>query len=695
MHRDKPSRFITHIEKQRKTLFLWSPVAMGAGIVSYFNGVGDIPFETYVASGFFLILALSKSVQSYAKTGRNMWLIAMLLSIAMSLFVVGHGAAQYRTYSLQTPLLDRDIPPAVIEGTIEKLVVLDGGTAKRVILDDVSTHDHDDVTIDRVRLKTYHFKGDDWQNGDRVQVRAKLLPPSGPVIPDGFDFRFKAYYDGLSAVGYTMGDAQKVAFSNAKTDHVQHFRDSIGSRLYDVMDPRYAGIAQALLTGERSGISDDDTESLRASGLAHLLAISGLHIGLVAGCVFFFVRYGLVLVPGLALRRPIKKYAAICAIIIAFGYMVLAGATVPTVRAFIMTSLVLLAIILDRSALNMRLVAFAAMIVMIITPEAVLGPSFVLSFAAVAGLIAFYQGAGRQWLMNARSHQPLWRPVYYVAGIIATTVVATLATAPFSVMFFNRFAVYSVIANVGAMPLMAFLVMPFGLISTLLIPFNLDHYVWWVMEWGLINIVNIATQVASYDQANLYLPSFGYFGMTLICVGFLWLILWQGYWRWIGVLSIIIAFIIPHYDVPPRILISDKMETILIVDKNVDNLYKIGRMNRYTKSNWLGFLGVSPAVDIPSWEGGDKSKSGHYKCDDMACFLTKNDQKIGIALNPISMGSVCQNSDFVIAKIPIEDDLCREKMIIDRFDIWRNGPTLLIVGREHYTVKTVRGDESQ
>jgi competence protein ComEC len=324
-----------------------------------------------------------------------------------------------------------------------------------------------------------------------------------------------------------------------------------------------------------------------------------------------------------------------------------------------------------------------------------LGPSFVLSFAAVAGLIAFYQGAGRQWLMNARSHQPLWRPIYYLAGIIATTVVATLATAPFSVMFFNRFAVYSVIANVGAMPLMAFLVMPFGLISTLLIPFHLDHYVWWVMEWGLVNIVDIATVVASYHQANLYLPSFGYFGTAFICIGFLWLILWQGYWRWMGVVSIVIAFLIPHFDVPPRILISDKMDTILIVDKNVDNLYQIGRMNRYTKSNWLGFLGVSPDVDIPTWNNGDKSISARYICDDMACFISAGNQKIGIVLNPIIFPTVCQNSDFVIAKIPIEGDLCRGKTIIDRFDIWRNGPTLITVNRGHYTVKTVRGDAGQ
>ncbi len=677
------------IAKQRKSLFLWAPVMMGLGIVVYFTADATISWAMLGGGLFFIILALSKSIHSYSKTGQNRWLWCVLMSLTLLLFMVGYSSAQWRTQALSTPLLEKNIPPVDITATIEKLVKLDGGKAKRVILRDIII-DNKNIKLHRVRLKTYHFKGDDWRNGDRVMVRAKLMPPSGPVMPGGFDFRFKAYYEGLSAVGYTMGNAELISKSSTQQNFVQSIRDIIGARLYGVMDDRYAGTAQALLTGERAGITKDDTEALRTSGLAHLLAISGLHIGLVAGCVFFFVRLFLAMIPKMALYHPIKKYAAACAIIIAFTYMILAGATVPTVRAFIMTSLVLLAVILDRSALNMRLVALAAMIVMVTTPEAVIGPSFVLSFAAVAALIAFYQGIGRQWLVNARAFHPLWRPVYYVAGVVATTIIATLATAPFSVMFFNRFAVYSVVSNIAAMPLMAFIVMPFGLLSMLLTPLGLDGYTLPIMEWGIAKITDVAHAVSDYPDANLYLPSFGVIDTILISVGFLWLVLWRGILRWGGLLFCMIGFIIPHITTKPIIMISDKMSAIMIVDKSSDKPFLTGKMNGYLKSNWLESLGYSSDVDILNYNKGDNINNSMGYCDDMTCRLKIDAVRVTIILNPSATQMACQDTDLVITKIPMVNRYCDTPQVIDRFDIWRNGATTITFNNGRYDIKTVK-----
>ncbi len=392
----------------------------------------------------------------------------------------------------------------------------------------------------------------------------------------------------------------------------------------------------------------------------------------------------------MALYYPIKKYAAACAIVIAFTYMILAGATVPTVRAFIMTSLVLLAVILDRSALNMRLVALAAIIVMVTTPEAVMGPSFVLSFAAVAGLIAFYQGVGREWLVNARAFHPLWRPIYYVAGVIATTIIATLATAPFSVMFFNRFAVYSVIANVAAMPLMAFVVMPFGLLAMLVTPFGLEGHILPVMEWGIAKIIEVAHAVSNYEGADLHLPSFGPLDTVLISIGFLILVLWRGHLRWIGLMMVIIAFFIPQTQGQSKIYIDEKMKAIMIVDKSMDKPFLIGRMNGYLKRNWLGGEGYDPDGDIVNYRNGDNIDLSNGYCDDFMCSYNFDGVKTGIIHNPLSVYHACKDNDLIIAKIPVSYDDCENAYVIDRFSVWRKGAMTITFKDGQYEIKSVK-----
>jgi competence protein ComEC len=683
---------IKEIEKQRKSLFLWSPVMIGAGIITYFTFNDAIAWTLIGSAVFFVVLAIAKSVHSYSKTGHTFWLFMMIITIAMGLFVLGYGLAKYRTDSLNTPMITKDYF-GYIEGTIEKIVPMDGGKAKRVILND-SKIENDDRVL-RVRLKTYHFKGNDWGNGDRVIVRVKLMGPSGAIMPGGFDFSRKAYFERFSGVGYTIGNAVLVSKSSQNRSylgHIQSFRDYIGQRVYAAMTPDHAAIAQALLTGERDGMRNDDIEALRVSGLAHLLAISGLHIGLVAGCMFFFVRLILVIIPGIALRYPIKKWAAVCAIIIAGCYMVLAGATVPTVRAFIMTSLVLLAVILDRSALNLRLVALAAIIVMMTTPESVMGPSFVLSFAAVAALIVFYQGVGRQWMVSARAYHPLWRPFYYILGVIITSLVATLATAPFSVMFFNRFAVYSLLSNIGAMPIMAFIVMPFGLLSVLIIPFGLDESLWPIMAWGIDQIQNIAHMTTAMPHADLRLPSFTDYEIFLISLAFIWLLLWRGILKLIAIPIIIICFISASYSGHAQIMISEKMDAILIVDKSRDKLFLIGKMNKYLKENWLGSLGLHPAVDMLQFKKGNNIDSSLGFCDDMMCSLHFDKVRVAVIINPISINQACQIHDIVISRVPMVNHFCigDDIAIIDRFDVWRHGATTVTFHVNRYDITTVK-----
>ena len=212
--------------------------------------------------------------------------------------------------------------------------------------------------------------------------------------------------------------------------------------------------------GERGAIPADVLAAMRDSGLAHLLAISGLHVGLVAGILFFAARGGCALVPAVALRFPIKKWAAVVALIGAFGYLLLAGAPVPTQRAFVMVGLVLVAVLVDRRGISMRLVVWAAMFILLVRPESLLGASFQLSFAAVLALVAGYEALGprlRVWYGESGAAR---RVLLYVGGVALTTVIAGLATAPFALFHFNRVVVYSLAANLVAVPLTALWVMP-------------------------------------------------------------------------------------------------------------------------------------------------------------------------------------------------------------------------------------------
>lgn len=659
---------------------------MGAGIATYFHTDFNFSTKFLVFASLTSCLLSAFTFHLYKNSGQNRWLASVLILSALTLFTIGYAVSSFRTNNINTVLLEQDLPFMVIEGRIEKIVNLEGSKAKRIILDQVNI----DGKSYRVRLKSYHFKGDEWAIGDKVSVKAKLIAPGGPTMPDGFDFSRKAFYDDISAVGYTIQDAIIIDKNATQSDSVEQLRQFIGNVIYDNMEIRNAAVAQALLTGERAGINQSDTEAFRVSGLAHLLAISGLHIGMVAGCVFFFIRLGLACIPNFALHYPIKKWAAGCAIIIAFSYMILAGATVPTVRAFIMSSLVLLAIILDRSALNLRLVSLAALFVMITTPEAIVGPSFILSFSAVAALIVFYKNIGRKLLVNARAYKPLWRPFYYVLGVIVTSFIATLATAPFSIMFFNRFALYSILSNIVAIPLMGFLIMPFGLMGILLIPFGLDGLFWIIMEWGIAHILNIADIIASYRYASLAFPSFNTWESFIICLGFIFLLFWNGKLRWIGLMAIIAAFINVFISPQKMIMISTDMKAIIYVDKSVDNIYLIGKMDSYTKSNWLGFHGYNMDVNIPRYESGDNINNNTGYCDDYMCRLNIDSVNVTVLINALKKDEVCDNSDIIIADFPLDKSYCPSAKIIDRFDVWKYGATSITFNDDKYSIKTVK-----
>ncbi len=457
--------------------FVWRAAAFGAGIVAYF-GLRTEPSLT-VAVG---ITAASLIAGGLGLRTRNIALRFLCASIAAA--GVGLGVAKLRTKSVTAPVILTDNAPVDIEGRIES-VELRASNRARIVLAPSKIEGMEEIPR-RVRLTLMGAKAvAAAEPGAAVSALAMLRPPPEPAMPAGYDFARWAYFQGIGGVGFTYG-APKLLEAPPPADWLSRFGASV-SRLRLAMTARVekavpgqdGTIAAALITGTRAAIPEDDTEAYRDSGLAHVLSISGLHLALAGLGVFLAIRALLALSPTLALTQPIKKWTAVAAILAAGFYLLISGAASPAVRSYLMLAAMLVSVLADRPALSMRAVAMAALAILFFHPEDIVNPGFQMSFAAVIGLIAL-----AEWVTSRpRNEEPrrsgtarlLRWSVRALAMVLATSLVATLATTPFAIYHFDRAASYSLLANLLAEPVVAFLIMPSAAIAVVLMPFGLEY----------------------------------------------------------------------------------------------------------------------------------------------------------------------------------------------------------------------------
>lgn len=529
--------------RQRGSLFGWAPVVLSIGIGTYFTLPVEPSLPLYIILGGVIAVTL----------GLSRWLpyLARPLAVAVLLLCLGLAWAGIRAQSVAAPVLGFRY-----YGTIEgRIVVVDRSqsdavrlTLDRVVLDRMNP----DRRPDRVRVSLHGQQGFiDPVPGMRVMMTGHLSPPSGPVEPGGFDFQRMAWFDRLGAVGYTRTPVLAIAPPEGGAElWLYRLRMSISAGVQARLPGETGAFAAAILTGDRSGMGRGTLDDLRATNLAHLLAISGLHMGLLTGFVFGAVRLGLVLVPGLVLRRPVKKYAAIAGLLAGAFYLALSGGNVATMRAFVMVGVMFVAVLLDRRALTLRAVAIAALIVLALHPEELTGPGFQMSFAATTALVAVF-GALRgrtDWL-------PRWlRPVF---AVVVSSAVAGLATAPISAAHFNQVSHFGLIANLLSVPLMGVLVMPAAVLTACLSLIGLEGVGLWLMDLGLRWILGVSHRIADWDGALGHVPSPGGWVLPLIALGGLWLILWQGRGRWAGPLVMGCGFWIWSGVDRPDLLVTD------------------------------------------------------------------------------------------------------------------------------------------
>ncbi len=673
---------------ERERWALWLPVALAAGVAIYFALPAEPPLALTIWLGIGGVLAAIAALFSPLTVLR----VGLSLAAALS---IGFAAAKFRTDRVAAPVLLRREGPVLIDGRVEDAQV--HGKAMRVTLTVSRIGTMPAASTPRMVRVSIRSGGESLAPGDWVQIKAVLLPPPSPTLPGAYDFARAAWFEGIGAVGYSYGGPTPIAHARDLTWRervrlgIEHLRWRMTARIHAVLPGSTGAIAAALITGDRGGISAEDDQALRDAGLAHVLAIAGLHMALVGLGLFWAVRAILALFPPVALNWPIKKWAALVALGGAAFYLVISGGAPATVRAFVMLATMLVAILFDRPALSMRSVGLAAAIILLITPDALIGPSFQMSFAAVAGLVAVAEWEQARAAKRAEySLLPLPGVRRYLRGIATTSFVGSIATMPFAAYHFDRATHYAVLGNLGAMPIMGFVTMPAAALSVILMPFHLEAGPLHVMGWGIDAMLAVGSWVSHLPGAVSVVSAWPVSALLLISFGGLWMALWRGHWRWFGLAPLAAGIAVAYLAVPADILISRDANTIALRGGDGRLMLLRAPADEYSAADWLKRDGDGRIADAAIAPQGPV-----VRCDAMGCIAhAANGMVLAAPLRPGALADDCATAGIVISAAPTRHVCTGPKLVIDRFDVTRNGATAIWLGKTIVveTVREERGD---
>lgn len=668
------------ISAQKDRLFLWAPAAFGAGIAAYFA----LPQEPgrYAAAGLLLILAAALYPLYRRHHDSLTRFLTYIAGLWLFLAVLGFMAAQGGTARYGTSILAKSIKFADITGTVESVEAMEGEKGSRAVL----TH----LTIEKIRpedtprkVRLSFRKDDGLIPGARIKTLAAIDPPSGPVMPGAYDFRRHLFFQGIGAVGFSyrapeiIGDrthGANLLFENLRV----HIEEKIATQA----GPVSAGIMSALITGGRGAIADNDDEAMRDSGLYHLLSISGTHVAMVAGVLFFFSRLFMAAFPWVALHWPIKKIAAGIALSGAAFYVLLAGADVPAQRALLMTGLVLIAVMLDRSPISLRLIAFSALVVLAIAPHALIGVSFQMSYAAVAALICFFDYIRPWWMAWHRQAGYLRRGAIYLLSLIITSMIAGGVTGLFSLYHFQSFAVYGVLSNMLAVPLTGIVIMPAAVVAMMLMPFGLEAPALHVMEWGTVWMLAIAHWTAGLDGAVIHVRQWPEITFVCIVVGLTLFLLWGGWRGKIFAAVIIGAGIVAAAFAPfPDVIVSSTGKQAAVRGADGALYVASGRGEKFAVENWQRLAGL-PLGKPPLM----KDEASPMRCDDHGCRGEIKGWHIAMARTQTAIVEDCTWADVLIAGIPA-GTLCPKDGVYDLFGFKDGGAHAFYLGKDDIRVR--------
>lgn len=606
--------------------FLWMVVAFGFGIALYFYQSTEpkkIPMLLLGAGLLILFLinqfswkTLRIALVQRRFIAQDFFYGRRFLSIALCIMVgCGYLAAFYRTHSVGTFMMDEFYKDLRITGEIihveERYPYVLDATSDAIKNDAMSKAPYVRLTIAPLEIVGERYSGDALSSvkkvrlkcekslfpkdrelapGDRLTVICALSPFKGAIYPGGLNMRQHAYFEGISAQGRVKKiiDVQ-VSPTWSITQYVRHVRHHLTHSIVKALGNQTGSIAAALITGDRSFITPQTRQDFVDAGIAHILAISGLHLSIIAGFVFFVIRGSLALSPYLAENFPIKKIAAVWVVILTFLYLLISGAGYPVQRAFCMIMLAMGAILVGRQGMSMRLLAFAALVILLMTPESLISASFQLSFAAVTALIAFYETGWRALEIWSRYGHWLQRAIAYGVGVLCSTLIATLATTPFTIAFFNRFTLQAIVGNMLSIPLTSFVIMPLAFINVMALSFGGVDILWKAFGFSLDLLSRIAFFTAHLPGAIFRMSSPPTWAFLSILFGGLFVCLWHNSLRLIGLLPIMIGMIGFAYAPIPHML----MTRDIIAFPKGDVLFVSNNKKWFEKNLWQKHLGLS------------------------------------------------------------------------------------------------------
>ena len=613
-------------------------------------------------------------------------------ALAFTVFATGFALMRETAREREAPMLQRHLGPVAVTGRVIDIDLMEKGWRVVIDADPLSGVD----ASEQPRRLRVHIpaSSDELNPGDRVSLKAMLYPVPAQILPGGRDFQRELYFAGIGGVGYTFGGAHRIAGPESEggwRESLRQLRTEMTRRIAAVLPGSTGGVASALITGKRGAITEEVKQAFRDAGLSHLLAIAGLHLGLVGAFVFFAVRGGLALIPPIALRYPIKKIAACATLIVLACYLLLSGAAIPTQRAFVMNGLLFGAIIIDRLRISMRVCAIAAAVVLVIDPSVLVGVSFQMSFGAVVALIAVYETYGARLGRLLHSRSVSGKVLGYCGGVVVTTLVATLGTYPYSIYHFHHLALYSPLANVIAVPLSAVWTLPWGVVTCLLMPFGLERLALVPMGWGIDITIWVAEHVSALPGDVWAMPRLPPEGLLLISLGGLWLCLWQGAWRRWGIVAIIAGFATMLLTRPPDILIADNGRFVAARASAGDYFISADKGEKIVRS----FFASETGAALRDWPGAETGVEGDLDCAGELCRYSARGRTVAIVTGATALPVKCSGLDAIVAQVPA-GFRCRSLMpVVDRINSWRRGAVALWLDRDGVTVESAnesRGD---
>jgi len=665
------------LEIEQRRLFPWIAVCFGLGIVLFFQAEEPALWAPLGALGLSIAAALLL----------RRTFTALSLMVGLAAVFAGFTAGVIRARNVAAPVLARTtITP--VTGFVA--AVEDRSDGKRLLIrvaDMKGVAEAERPRLVRVSVR----KGEGLAAGQFIGATARLLPPPQPAWPGGYDFARDAYYKGIGAVGSLTGAVRQLEppapadWSLRLGARIDQARNALTQRIASSIGGASGAIAAALVTGKRGLIDEPTNDVLRSAGIYHIVSISGLHMVLAAGTFFWLVRSLLALASRPALVWPVKKIAAIAAMFGGAAYCVFSGSDVATERSLIMTLVMFGAVLADRPALSVRNLSIAAILVLAREPEALLGPSFQMSFGAVAAMVAFVplihrtrdDGRPTGWIEKG-----LLRAGQAALGLFTTTLVASLATAPFSAYHFQTLNPYGLIGNALALPLVSLAVMPSAVLGVLAYPFGLDRPVWQLMGLAVSQVLDASARVAGFGGSTVVVPALSIGALALLSMAHLVLTIPASHLRWLALVPAGAGLALAVSPDRPDLYI-DREGAGAAIRSGDGRLTLVGRPSSFVAEQWLRADGDARSADDPSLRR-------EARCDTTGCVVEGSSQRhIAFVRDPAAFEEDCRRAAIVVTRLRAPPR-CDAALVLDQDALSSRGATIVHLRADGIELRSVR-----